>query len=95
MAIDGAAGSGKSTIAKAVAKRLNFFYLDTGAMYRAATLKYINKDGDQKIMDSTIIQDIISNTTIDLHQQNDEINVFLDGKDVSLDIRTIEVSKLV
>ena len=41
VAIDGSAGSGKSTTAKGVARRLNFFYLDTGAMYRAFTLKYL------------------------------------------------------
>ncbi|HEX7319684.1 MAG TPA: (d)CMP kinase [bacterium] len=95
VAIDGGAGSGKSTTAKGVAKRLDFFYLDTGAMYRAAALKYIMKKGDPSSMDMEIIKDIIAHTEIDLRRSNGDIRVFLDGRDVSAEIRSLAVSELV
>ncbi|MCX7994978.1 MAG: (d)CMP kinase [candidate division WOR-3 bacterium] len=96
VAIDGKAGSGKSTTAKGVAKRLNFFYLDTGAMYRAFTLKYlrIKKTKDDNI-DFELVYRLLENTTIELAQHNDELRVFLDGEDVSKEIRSPEVNQLV
>jgi cytidylate kinase len=95
VAIDGGAGSGKSTTAKGVAKRLDFFYLDTGAMYRAVTLKYIMEKGDPSSMDMDVIHDIIAHTEIDMRRSSDEIRVFLDGRDVSAEIRSLAVSNLV
>jgi cytidylate kinase len=95
VAIDGGAGSGKSTTAIGVAKRLNFFYLDTGAMYRAATLKYIMEKGDLSTMNMDVIRDIIAHTEIDLRKSNSETRVFLDGRDVSTEIRSLAVSDLV
>ena len=100
VAIDGGAGSGKSTTAKGVAKRLNFFYLDTGAMYRAFTLKYlltVQKD-TQEIpdrVDMNVVHDLIKTTTIDLRQKNSQNLVFLDGDDVTVEIRTQRVSNFV
>jgi len=95
VAIDGGAGSGKSTTARAVARRLKFFYLDTGAMYRAATLKYLQQKPHAQSVDMKTVYDVIQNTEIDLRQQNADVMVYLDGKDVTLAIRTPDVSSFV
>lgn len=95
VAIDGGAGSGKSTTAKAVAKRLKFFYLDTGAMYRAATLKYLWCGGSTDNIDTALVREIIKHTAIDLRQEGSKILVFLDNKDVTLEIRTTPVNNFV
>lgn len=95
VAIDGGAGSGKSTTAKAVARRLNFFYLDTGAMYRAVTLKYIQLGGVHENIDMSIMDQIIANTNIDLRQENHNISVYLDDQDVTAEIRKPLVNSLV
>lgn len=83
IAIDGPAGSGKSTVAKKIAEKLNIIYIDTGAMYRAITLKL--KDIDKKYY-----QEACNNTNIEFINNK----IFLDGKDVSLQIRSEEISKL-
>lgn len=95
VAIDGGAGSGKSTTAKAVAERLNFFYLDTGAMYRAVTLKYLQCGGNIKNIDMLLIEKIIKKTTIDLRREDRKTHVYLDEKDVTLEIRKPAVNNLV
>lgn len=95
VAIDGGAGSGKSTTAKAVAKRLKFFYLDTGAMYRAATLKYLRCGGSTDNIDTAFVREIIKHTVINLRQEGSKILVFLDNKDVTLEIRTTPVNNFV
>jgi cytidylate kinase len=94
VAIDGGAGSGKSTTAKGVARELKFFYLDTGAMYRAATLKYLRCGGKEPV-DMGLVHEIIDNTRIDLKVVNDDYHVYLDGKDVSLDVRMPAVNNMV
>ncbi|MDK8282290.1 MAG: (d)CMP kinase [Peptoniphilus lacrimalis] len=83
IAIDGPAGSGKSTVAKKIAEKLNIIYIDTGAMYRAITLKL--KDIDKKYY-----QEACNNTNIEFINNK----IFLDGKDVSSQIRSEEISKL-
>lgn len=95
VAIDGGAGSGKSTTAKAVARRLKFFYLDTGAMYRVATLKYLRCGGSTDNIDTALVREIIKHTVIDLRQDGSKILVFLDNKDVTLEIRTTPVNNFV
>ena len=96
VAIDGCAGSGKSTTAKGVAKRLDFFYIDTGAMYRAFTLKYLRSSGSRgKKVDIELIQGLLGDTTVDLRKEDNEMKVYLDNEDVSLAIRTPEVSDFV
>jgi len=95
VAIDGGAGSGKSTTARAVAKRLKFFYLDTGAMYRAATLKYLRCGGSTDTIDTALVREIIKHTAINLRQVDSKILVFLDNKDVTLEIRTTPVNNFV
>jgi cytidylate kinase len=93
VAIDGGAGSGKSTTAKGVAKRLGFFYLDTGAMYRAFTLKYVrNSDKSEKQVNMKLVRQLLSKTNIDLRPDGGETEVYLDNEDVTLAIRTPEVS---
>ncbi|CEA00167.1 Cytidylate kinase [Jeotgalicoccus saudimassiliensis] len=82
IAIDGPAAAGKSTIAKRVAKKLEYLYIDTGAMYRAVTL-YVLEHGDD------IIKDIGSHIHITFGI-NDE--VYLNDKDVSAEIRSPEVT---
>jgi len=86
IAIDGPAGAGKSTIAKLIAKKLDFFYIDTGAMYRALTLKA--KQKNLKLDDESQMIVLAKCTRIQLDYKNGNLNVLLDGKDVSEEIRT-------
>lgn len=95
VAIDGGAGSGKSTTAKGVAQSLDFFYLDTGAMYRAFTLKYLRVTSDAEKIDLKLIRELLKDTLIDLRQDGVRTSVFLDGEDVSTAIRTPQVSNFV
>ena len=90
IAIDGPAGAGKSTIAKAVAKRLGIIYLDTGAMYRAAALKAVRNGIDPK--DREKVAAMLSGTDLDIEYNNGIQAVILDGEDVSPFIRTGEIS---
>jgi cytidylate kinase len=90
IAIDGPAGAGKSTIAKIVAKQLGFIYIDTGAMYRAVALKAIKNNIDTK--DTDKVCSILHDLDIDIKYDNNGQVVFLDGQDVTQEIRTPEVS---
>ncbi|BEP29046.1 (d)CMP kinase [Helicovermis profundi] len=89
IAVDGPAGSGKSTIAKIIAKKLNIMYLDTGAMYRAIAYKILNKN--IKIENINDIVDMMKNTKILF----DKDIIFLDGINVSKEIRMPNVSNFV
>jgi cytidylate kinase len=89
IAIDGPAGSGKSTVSKIVAKRLALLYIDTGAMYRALTLKAMRQGVSLEDEDSLV--SLAKSTKIEL-EERDKLCVFLDGEDVSLAIRTPEVT---
>lgn len=93
IAIDGPAGAGKSTVAKILAKRLGFLYIDTGAMYRAITLKAI----EQKIniSDSALLIKMAQETVVDLVEQDGALKVYLDGCDVTRQIREPRVSRFV
>jgi cytidylate kinase len=95
VAIDGGAGSGKSTTAKGVAKVLRFFYLDTGAMYRAVTLKYLRRNGPAEPIDMKLVHSIIRETSISLKQENTSCRVFCDAIDVTREIRTPQVNVMV
>ena len=83
IAIDGPAGSGKSTTARLVAKNLGFIYVDTGAMYRAVTLSWLEQ-GKPNIAD--FIQDLPS-ITLGINAHTNEQQTFLNGIDVSKEIR--------
>lgn len=89
IAIDGPAGSGKSTVAKEVARRLGFLYIDTGAMYRTLTLKAINKGLD--FSDKEALVELSKGIDIKLK----ESSVELDSEDVSRKIRSMEVTTAV
>lgn len=88
--IDGPAGAGKSTAAKRLAERLNLSYLDTGAMYRALTLKAIRQNVN--LEDEDALAAMAGRTTIGLGDHASGTKVFLDGEDVSEDIRSVEVT---
>ncbi|MDD5449573.1 MAG: (d)CMP kinase [Candidatus Omnitrophica bacterium] len=91
IAIDGPAGSGKSTVSKLVAKELGLLYLDTGAMYRALTLKAMRENVD--LEDGEALTLMTEKTLIRLDTMPDaETKVFLDGSDVTFEIRTPEVT---
>ncbi|MBP2640882.1 MAG: cmk [Firmicutes bacterium] len=93
IAIDGPAGAGKSTVAQIVAQRLNYVYIDTGAMYRAITWQAIcqNLSGEDV---KDIIQ-IARSCDLRLVYQNDKTHVSVDGVDVTEQIRLPEVSRMV
>ena len=90
IAIDGPAGSGKSTVARLVAQRLGFLYIDTGAMYRALTLKALRIKAD--LNDETGLGALAGSTDIELRQEGGSLKVFLDGEDVTSGIRTPEIT---
>ncbi len=92
IAIDGPAGSGKSTTAREVAAKLGYIYIDTGAMYRAAALAFKRMNLDFTDDDFRKLMDSIS---IELKQGADGQKTFLNGEDVSFEIRTPEITKLV
>jgi len=94
VAIDGPAGAGKSTVAKILAQRMGFLYIDTGAMYRALTLKAIQNNVN--IQDTTAVVELAKNTSIDLvHNPSGPLKVSIDGADVSQKIREPRITKLV
>ena len=90
IAIDGPAGSGKSTIAKLVASAMGFNYIDTGAMYRAVTLKALGERTDRK--NEAALTELAGRTKIDF-VYGGRLKVFLDGTEVTDQIRLPEVSK--
>ena len=91
VAIDGPAGAGKSTVAKAVAKELGILYLDTGAMYRAVALKAIRLGIDPG--DAERVRPMLKDTHISVENNGGTQKTLLDGEDVSGLIRTQQVSK--
>jgi len=88
--IDGPAGSGKSTTARAVANKLHIEYIDSGALYRTATLLYIEADRDRDTFFRLMEQKDIS-----FRYENQEFCVFIDGQSVTDDIRTPQVAEYV
>jgi len=89
VAIDGPAGSGKSTVSKLIAARLGLLYIDTGAMYRALTLKAMRNG--IVLEDEKALTRLAESTKIEL-EESEGLKVFLDGEDVSIPIRTPEVT---
>ncbi len=89
IAIDGPAGAGKSTIAKMVASKLKFIYVDTGAMYRALALFCLNENVD--IQDEEKVTTLCKKADIKLSYENDEQVILLNGVDVNKEIRTPKV----
>jgi len=92
IAIDGPAGSGKSTVAKRVAEILGLLYLDTGAMYRAVTLKALRAGIDPA--DGETLAALAAGTELAFVRREDgSYHLFMDGQDVSTEIRSSEVTQ--
>ena len=91
IALDGPAGAGKSTIAKEISKKLNFMYVDTGAMYRTIALYCINKNAD--LDDEELISKLCMEAPIKITYEDGVQHMYLEGEDVSNLIRTEQVSK--
>ena len=91
VAVDGPAGSGKSTITKMVAKSLGFNYVDTGAMYRALTYNFLSNGLDE--LEEEKIKELLSETDFKVEYVDGVQYVYVNGEEVSDKIRTAEVSK--
>lgn len=90
IAIDGPAGAGKSTISKGAAKRLGFVYIDTGAMYRAIGLAAVRRGIDTS--DAEGVKAILDDVEVSIRHDKSGQLIFLNGEDVSTDIRLPEIS---
>ena len=93
IAIDGPAGSGKSTTAREVAKRLNYIHIDSGAMYRAVTLKAIKLKIPTE--DSDRIIEIASSISLQFKNVDSQFFIYMNGKDISGLIRTPGISNAI
>lgn len=91
VAIDGFSSCGKSTLAKALAKTLHFAYLDSGAMYRAVTLYFLENKVDYQ--DPKAVEEALHHIEIHFERINGQNHTFLNGRDVEQDIRTMTVSE--
>ena len=92
VAIDGAAGSGKGTITKLVAEKRNLVSIDTGAMYRCVALDCLNNNIEPNNIEG--IENVLKNIKIELKNENGNKKVFLNGKDVSEEIRTPKIDNV-
>ena len=91
VAVDGPAGSGKSTITKMVAKSLGFNYVDTGAMYRALTFNFLSNNLSE--LDEERIKELLSKVQFRVEYVDGVLYVYVNDEEVSDKIRTAEVSK--
>lgn len=89
VAIDGPAGAGKSTIARAAAKKLGYIYVDTGALYRTVALAAVRRD---VIDDAEAVAAMLPEISVELKFENEEQQVYLNGENVSSLIRTPQIS---
>lgn len=90
VAIDGPAGVGKSTVAKLLASRLGFLYLDTGALYRAVAWAVL--DHGIEPSDAEGVARLLATVSLQMHVTNNEVTVSVNGKDVTKELRTPAVS---
>ncbi|WP_028297132.1 (d)CMP kinase [Olivibacter sitiensis] len=93
VAIDGYSSCGKSTVAKELAKKLHFVYVDTGAMYRAVTLYFVRNRVN--LDDLHQVEEALKNIHIDFHKEEDVTHILLNGEDVSEEIRKMHISEQV
>ena len=92
IAIDGPAGAGKSTVAKMVAEKIGFVYIDTGAMYRAVAWKTLQQG---KPVTDALICEVVKGIAVDLQYADGRTRVFADGEEITKEIRTPEVTAIV
>ena len=91
--IDGPAGSGKSTVSKVLAKRLDYIYIDTGAMYRAVAV--LARDTDKSNpLDEALLEAICSELDLQFNSKNGEVRLLANGRDVTEEIRKPKISSL-
>ena len=90
IAIDGPAGSGKSTIARLVAKKLKILYIDSGAIYRAYTLQYLREEIN--LQDNKGLDEFLERTTVNLKSGENGALVFVNRKNATKEIRSVEVT---
>ncbi|MFC3197510.1 (d)CMP kinase [Parapedobacter deserti] len=93
IAIDGYSSCGKSTLAKALGKQLRYLYVDSGAMYRAVTLYFIRNA--VPVDDEAKVTDALNRIHIDFHIEPDKTSIYLNGEDISDEIRQMYVSDFV
>ena len=93
VAIDGYSSCGKSTLAKALAKKLHFVYVDSGAMYRAVTLYFLRNLVD--ITSEKAVAEALENIHLDFHARDYETHITLNGEEVSNEIREMKISEMV
>jgi cytidylate kinase len=93
VAIDGYSSCGKSTLAKALAKKLHFVYVDSGAMYRAVTLYFLRNLVD--ITSEKAVAEALENIHLDFHARDYETHITLNGEEVSNEIRDMKISEMV
>ena len=91
VAIDGYSSCGKSTLAKALAKKLHFIYVDSGAMYRAVTLYFLRNNTDLNNHD--LIIDALQHIDLNFHSRDYQSHILLNGEEVSDEIRQMPVSE--
>lgn len=91
VAIDGYSSCGKSTLAKALAKKLGFIYIDSGAMYRAVTLYFIRNHVD--MTDTEAVKDALQHIELNFHSRDYQSHITLNGEEVSDEIRQMPVSE--
>lgn len=92
IAIDGPAGSGKTTTARIVAEKLGYIYIDTGAMYRAVTLAWLREKTE---LNDDTLSDLINRVNVELKASDEGQRTLLNAEDVSSEIRTPDVTKYV
>ena len=93
VAVDGPAGSGKGTLAKKISKEMGLINIDTGAMYRCVALEMLNNN--VQLDEEEKIKQLLNNINIDFKVENNIDKVFLNGKDVTKEIRSEKVTKIV
>jgi cytidylate kinase len=92
VAIDGPSGAGKSTVARSLAKRLNYIYIDTGAMYRSVALRV--KEKNISPGDDSALSRLASSLHITFSAKGEQPHIFCDGENITEAIRTPEISRL-
>ncbi len=92
IAVDGPSGAGKSTLSRALSKRLGYLEIDTGAMYRA--MAWLARESGLDLADEQAVQEFARNARVELRQENGATRVMVNGRDVTGEIRSPEISML-